>query len=389
VCSSDLVMLFSDNVPLEEEINLKRFARRRGLLLMGPDCGTAIINGVPLAFANVVSRGDIGIVAAAGTGAQAVSCMISNEGAGVSQVIGTGGRDVKKEVGGLMFLEGLEALSADSGTHVMVLIAKTPHASVLSKIGKSIKRVRKPVVAAFLGAEEKSVIRRGMIPAANLEEAALTAVALSQGRDRSSALASLAERDRGINRDADRAARQVAKDQKYIRGLFSGGTFCAEAQLLFRMAEIRNVNSNVPMPPFALLEDARKSKGHTLVDLGEDEFTVGRPHPMIDDSLRNRRIHDEAGDPETAAILIDVVLGYGSNMDPVQELAPVIRAARLLAARAKRHLIFACSVTGTEQDPQDRARTLKELEAAGARVFASNTAACKFAARLAQCLEGK
>ncbi len=167
------VMLFSDNVPLEQEIGLKRFARKRGLLVMGPDCGTAIINGVPLAFANAVNRGSIGIVAAAGTGLQEVSCIISNAGAGISQAIGTGGRDVKQEVGGIMFMEGLKALAQDDQTRVILLVSKPPHPQVLKRIEQVIKSIRKPVVTLFIGAETKG---RGP---ANLEEAALQAVALA------------------------------------------------------------------------------------------------------------------------------------------------------------------------------------------------------------------
>ena len=170
------VMLFSDNVPLEQEIALKQFARKRGLLVMGPDCGTAIINGVPLAFANAVNRGNIGIVAAAGTGLQEVSCIISNEGAGISQAIGTGGRDVKQEVGGIMFIEGLKALAQDEQTRVILLVSKPPHPQVLKRIEKVIKTIRKPVVTLFIGAGTSG---RGP---ATLEEAALQAVALAQGQ---------------------------------------------------------------------------------------------------------------------------------------------------------------------------------------------------------------
>jgi FdrA protein len=388
------VMLFSDNVPLGTEIELKTFACGRGLLVMGPDCGTAIINGVPLAFANAVSRGDVGMVAAAGTGLQEVSSIVSNWHAGVSQAIGTGGRDVKKEVGGIMFLEALQALSEDPATHVIVLISKPPHESVLKKIGETVKAVRQPVIAAFLGADEKIVRRCGMIPAATLEEAALMAVALSKGAGGSStggpllsaeaARQYLEVRDRDLVPRAGREAAQAAAGQRYIRGLFSGGTFCTEAQLLFRELKIEQVHSNVPLPPFTALNDAWKSEQHTLVDLGEDVFTVGRPHQMIDYSLRNRRILDEAKDPETALILFDVVLGYGANQDPAGELAPVIREAGRLAAEGGRRLIFACSVTGTDQDPQVRSKVEDGLKAAGAHIFASNAAASKFAAHVAQ-----
>jgi succinyl-CoA synthetase alpha subunit len=382
------VMLFSDNVPLAQEIELKKFARSKGLLLMGPDCGTAIVNGVPLAFANAVNRGDIGIVAAAGTGLQEVSSLISNQGAGISQAIGTGGRDVKKEVGGIMFLEGLKALIQDPATRTIVLISKPPHESVLKSIGKVLKGVRKPVIAAFLGADEKTVRRCGVTPAATLEDAALMACPPSlSGADplvRTGPPGPVpgplrrSEADEGVGRGPGGPPHLG----KYIRGLFSGGTFCTEAQVIFRDLSIRHVYSNVPLPPFAALRNVWKSQQHTLIDLGEDVFTVGRPHPMIDYSLRNRRILEEAQDPATALILLDVVLGYGANMDPVRELAPVIREAR-----AKRPLLFACSVTGTPRDPQNRTQVVEGLEAAGARVFPSSAAASKFAAQVARSLE--
>ena len=360
------VLLFSDNVPLAQEIELKKFALAKGLLLMGPDCGTAIINGVPLAFANAVDRGDIGIVAAAGTGLQEVSSLISNQGAGISQAIGTGGRDVKEEVGGIMFLEGLKALIQDAATRVIVLISKPPHESVLKKIGKVLKGVRKPVIAVFLGADEETVRRYGATPAATLEDAALMACRAGP-RPANGQVAGLPN---------------LAHGQQYIRGLFSGGTFCTEAQVIFRDLGIRHVYSNVPLPPFTALRNVWKSHRHTLIDLGEDVFTVGRPHPMIDYSLRNRRILEEAEDPATALILLDVVLGYGANMDPAGELAPVIRDAQ-----AKRPIVFACSVTGTPRDPQNRTKVVEGLEAAGARVFPSNAAASKFAAQAARSLE--
>jgi FdrA protein len=351
------VMLFSDNVPLEKEIALKRFAAKRGLLVMGPDCGTAIINGVPLAFANVVNRGNIGIAAAAGTGLQEVSCIISNAGAGISQAIGTGGRDVKKEVGGIMFIEALKALAKDEQTKVILLVSKPPHPAVLKRITKSIKTIRKPVVTMFIGASPTT-----------LEEAALTAVALSRGKKPPE----VAAPDTKI---AKREAGKRKKRQKYVRGLFSGGTFCAEAQILLG----NGVYSNAPTGKSRQLKDSLKSQKNTLIDLGEDEFTVGRPHPMIDYSLRNKRILQEAEDPETAVILLDVVLGYGSNPDPAAELTGVIR-------EACRRVSVVCSITGTDKDPQNRSRVKTALRKAGAIVMPSNAAACKLAGSIIQCL---
>ena len=357
------VMLFSDNVPLEKEIALKQFARKRGLLVMGPDCGTAIINGIPLAFANAVNRGNIGIVAAAGTGLQEVSCIISNAGAGISQAIGTGGRDVKEEVGGIMFIEALKALAKDEQTKVILLVSKPPHRAVLSRIMKVLKTIRKPVVTMFIGASS-----------ATLEEAALAAVALSRGKKSPEPGA----RDTEIQRIAKREAGKRNKHQKYVRGLFSGGTFCAEAQILFN-GMISGVYSNAPTGASKQLKNSLKSRKNTVIDLGEDEFTVGRPHPMIDFSLRNKRILEEAADRETAVILLDVVLGYGSNPDPAAELVGVIRKAR-------RSVSVVCSITGTDKDPQNRSHVEAALRKAGAIVMPSNAAACKLAGSIIQCL---
>jgi len=369
------VMLFSDNVPLEKEIALKKFARKHGLLVMGPDCGTAIINGVPLAFANVVSRGMIGIVAAAGTGLQEVSCIISNEGAGISQAIGTGGRDVKREVGGIMFIEALKALARDEQTRVIVLVSKPPHEQVLRRITKVARTIRKPIVTSFIGAPTP-----GGQPG-TLEEAALTAVALARGLRPEDAASRLAARDEEINRFAKHEAAKRTKRQQYVRGLFSGGTFCAEAQVLFKDA-LPNVYSNAPTAGAKQLRNALVSQKHSVIDLGEDEFTVGRPHPMIDYSLRNRRILEEAADAETAVILLDVVLGYGSHPNPAAELSSVIRDA-------SRNVSVVCSITGTDQDPQNRSHVAAALKKAGAIVMPSNAAACQLASRIIQCLRKK
>ncbi|MFA6003726.1 MAG: acyl-CoA synthetase FdrA [Elusimicrobiota bacterium] len=380
------VMLFSDNVPLETEIQLKTFARERGLLVMGPDCGTAIINGVPLAFANAVDRGPIGIVAAAGTGLQEVSCLISNSGSGISQAIGTGGRDVKEAVGGSMFLEGIRALAEDEATKVILLVSKPPHAQVLEKIGAAVKGLGKPVVAVFLGADPRSLAGHDLHAAATLEEAALLAAALAGGKSADDSQDDLRRRDQELAGIAAEAAVKVKAGQKYIRGLFSGGTFCSEAQLISGDLP-GGVYSNAPLPPAQPLPDACRSQAHCFVDLGEDAFTVGRPHPMIDFSLRNRRIQEEANDPEVAAILLDVVLGYGSHPDPAGELAPTIAAAKAGAEKEGRRIIFLCSVTGTEKDPQIRSAVEKRLKEAGAMVLPSNAAAAKVAAGIARKLD--
>ncbi|MFH1018677.1 MAG: acyl-CoA synthetase FdrA [Pseudomonadota bacterium] len=380
------VMIFSDNVPIESEIELKRFAHERGLLVMGPDCGTAIINGVPLGFANAVTRGNIGIVAAAGTGLQEVSSLISNLGGGVSQAIGTGGRDVKEAVGGIMFLDAMEAIGRDEATRVVVLISKPPHPSVMRKLLKTAREIGKPVVANFVGAREE--FGGGITRADTLEEAAILAVGLARGEKTDKVRKELHSRDDEIRSDARKMVRRLAPSQRYVRGLFSGGTFCAEAQVILR-GKVKKAYSNAPVEPFEKLKDSWKSVGHSMVDFGEDEFTVGRPHPMIDYSLRNRKILEEAENPETAVILLDVVLGWGSNLNPIADLAPVLETALEKAAAAKRCLPIICSVTGTDQDPQSRRSVVEGLQRAGATVLPSNAAASLLAAETACLREAK
>ncbi len=369
------VMLFSDNVSIADELELKKYAKDKGLLVMGPDCGTAIINGVPLAFANVVSEGNIGIVAASGTGLQEISCIVSNMGAGISQAIGTGGRDVKQDIGGIMFIESLKALATDSKTECIVLVSKPPHPDVLKKISEEIKNISKPVVGIFIGGNPEVLRSVGAIPARTLEDAAIIAVAKAQGKDVQAALQQINSRKLDIDNRAKELS-ELAKG-KYLRGLFSGGTLCDEAQLVMREM-IGNVCSNSPLSPDYKLLNLWVSKENTILDMGEDEFTSGRPHPMIDFSLRKKRIESEAADPNVAVILLDVVLGYGSHMDPASELVPSIKRAKEISP----NLIVICSVTGTIGDPQKREDVIEKLQKAGAMVMPSNAAAAQLAGRL-------
>ncbi|MCX6581837.1 MAG: acyl-CoA synthetase FdrA [Candidatus Aminicenantes bacterium] len=365
------VMIFSDNVPLDKEIELKKYARQKGLLVMGPDCGTAIINGVPLAFANVVNRGNIGIVAASGTGLQEVACLISNNGGGISQAIGTGGRDVKQEVGGITFLSALEMLAQDDQTKVILLVSKPPHPEVLARIGQKVKGFSKPVVAVFLGAAAPEVEVYGITAAPDL----------AAGAEKALALAGIHMDKRANEMDLSAVAQNIAAKlhptQKYLRALFTGGTFCSETQVILK--GLPGLFSNTPIAGAQPPVDVWKSQQHTVIDLGEDTFTVGKPHPMIDFSTRNLRILQEARDPETAVILLDLVLGYGANLNPLAELLPVLVEAKALACTQYKHreLPVICSVTGTDADPQNRGLVVKALREAGCIVCASNAQAAK------------
>ncbi|OGS12182.1 MAG: hypothetical protein A2234_05355 [Elusimicrobia bacterium RIFOXYA2_FULL_58_8] len=370
------VLIFSDNVPLETEIVLKRTALKKGLLVMGPDCGTAIINGAPIAFANSVRRGNIGVVAASGTGLQEVTTLISNEGAGISQAIGTGGRDVKLEVGALTLLQALKMLAADPASEALLIVSKPPHPLILKKIMAEIKKISKPVVAVFLGGETGEKIKDNFYPAKTLEDAALKAVCLGKGWK--------VGRAREIIYDMNLKAAELAKKEaakkkraSCLRGLFSGGTFVSEAQVILPEL-VGAVRSNAPLDNKFKLKDSLRLSGHAVIDLGEDEFTVGRPHPMIDFSLRNKLIVSEAARPEVSVLLLDVVLGYGSNLKPLEDIVPAITEAFM----RNRELSVVASVTGTETDPQVRSKVVKGLEAAGVLVMPSNAGACRLAGEI-------
>jgi succinyl-CoA synthetase alpha subunit len=370
------VMLFSDNVGVDQELAIKRHADARGLLVMGPDCGTAIINGIPLGFANVVRRGSIGLVAASGTGLQEVTCRIHNLGAGVSQAIGTGGRDLRDEIGGLTMLAGLRALAGDDETRVIVLISKPPSPTVASRILALAAASGKPTVVHFLGAEPGSIRGAGLHAAESLADAADIAVRLAQTGESTSATAS-----RNDPPVADeRALDGLASTQSTVRGLFTGGTFCYEAQLAFLKRGLP-CRSNAPVHGASPLDNA--AGGHIFIDMGDDEYTRGRPHPMIDPSLRNAAIREAADDPSLAILLFDLVLGYGSHPSPADELADALRDAQRAAARHGRKLVTIGHVCGTDSDPQDRAGQIKTLASAGAIIAGSNIEAASIAAQFA------
>jgi len=386
------VLLFSDNVSLEDEISLKRYAVEHGLLMMGPGAGTAILNGVALGFANVLPPGPVGIVSAAGTGLQEVSTLLAKRGVGITQGIGTGGRDLKEAVGGLMMLAGLKALQDDPATRVIVLISKPPAITVARKVFDQALESQKPTIVCFLGEQQQQIFRVSetlkisLKGAHTLEEAAwLAAEAVrSAGFPRPTGDASLSPLQPTASRDlkAIEFRSRLNPTQRYLRSLFSGGTLCYEAQVVWRDLLKEPVFSNAPLEAANQLPDSLLSQGHTAVDLGEEEFTVGRPHPMIDNDLRIRRLLQEARDPEAAVLMLDVVLGYGAHPDPAAELGPAICQARRIAQEAGRELVVVASITGTEGDPQDLNRQAGALGEAGVVVCESNAAAARFAAQV-------
>jgi FdrA protein len=376
------VLLFSDNVTLKDEIALKTYARDHGLLLMGPGAGTAIINGVALAFANVIPTGPVGIVSAAGTGLQEVSTLIAKNGIGITQGIGTGGRDLKKEVGGIMFLEGLKALQADPSTRVICLVSKPPAPEVAQKVMDQVLLSNKPTIICLLGGDVKNLKAASHIyPVTTLEEAGLLAAQLAGAKIPEPA-ESILKQTKETKKLAAELILKLKPEQKYLRALFSGGTLCYEAQVIWRSILKEVVYSNAPLDHTNQMKDSTHSEKHAAVDLGEEEFTVGRPHPMIDNDLRIRRLLQEARDPQVAVIMLDVVIGYGAHPDPASELGEAIKQAHKAAAAIGHELFFVASVTGTEGDPQGLTRTAETLKSAGVIVLNSNAAAARLVGML-------
>ncbi|MFM7946298.1 acyl-CoA synthetase FdrA [Hafnia paralvei] len=368
------VMLFSDNVSLQQEKQIKLLAQDKNLLVMGPDCGTAIINGLPLGFANVVKSGCIGVVGASGTGLQEITCRIDQLGAGVSQAIGTGGHDLHEEIGGISMLFGLNALAQDENTHVIVLISKPPARHVAEKILRQAQTCGKPVVVNFLGAEPAELISFGIHSAETLADSADIAVALSQGKNSASTHLALTQSHLEL---LQQHAQHLSTTRKYIRGVFAGGTFCYESQLLCQKHGIF-AYSNTPTHGNEKLNDIWRSNAHTLIDMGDDDFTRGRPHPMIDPTLRNQRIQAELDDPNCAVVLFDLVLGYGATMDPAQELL------QLLNQRDPQNSpLLVAHVCGTEADPQTRSLQINALHQSGVLIAECNAQAALWASQIA------
>lgn len=369
------VLLFSDNVSLEDEVALKKKAVEKGLLMMGPDCGTTIINGTALGFANVVRRGNIGLVAAAGTGLQEVTVLIDLLGGGVSQALGTGGRDLKADVGGMMMSMCLEALENDPQTEVIAILSKPPAQSVMEKMLRQLEGMKKPVIAAFLGGDPALLEGSRVVWAGDLEQLARLSVLAAEGKEPKLP----SEDDTMLRAIAEEECAKLAPQQKYLRGLYSGGSLCYETILLMRDRALK-AWSNVALDSEYILEDGKPSLENTLLDMGEDFYTNGMPHPMIDFRQRADRMVQEAADPTVGVMLLDCVCGYGTHENPAGELVGAIRQAKEIAARDGRHLTVVASVTATETDPQTRSAQIRALEGAGAIVLPCNAQAARLAA---------
>lgn len=350
------VMIFSDNVPLEHEIALKDAAAERDLLVMGPDCGTAIVGGIGLGFANAVTTGPVGVAAASGTGAQHLTSLLHTAGVGISHCLGLGGRDLSADVGGRSARAALAALDADPQTELIVLVSKPPHEQVAADLRAFADTLSTPVQFALLGEGQPTITEAAENVLRHLDRPVPTWPTWG---------------------DTSTAASTGGR----LRGLFAGGTLCDEAMLVAAQT-LGPLHSNIPLSPELALPADLRHDGHLAIDFGDDSLTQGRPHPMIDGGLRLARLAEEATDPQTGVILLDVVLGYGAHADPAAELAPAIAAAYREAANDDRALTVVVSLCGTDADPQGLDQQAATLQQAGAVVFSSNADAARFAAGL-------
>ncbi|MEN3929923.1 acyl-CoA synthetase FdrA [Microvirga sp. W0021] len=347
------VMMFSDNVSTEDEAALKKRAHEKGLLVMGPDCGTSMIGGQPLAFANVNKDGTIGLIGASGTGLQAVMAGIDFYDEGLSHAIGLGGRDLSSEIGGTSALDAIDFLARDPKTEVIGFISKPPAKAIRDKIVSALEAQPKPAVAIFLGEEGKADEGKGLTFAGTLDEAAFLAV---------QALKSV---------QASKCRAALTPQQRQIRGLYCGGTLASEAALL--MGRGLNV-------PFTGAHDEGimfSADGSTVIDLGDDVYTVGRAHPMIDPTLRGEMIVEAGKDSAVAVVLMDVVIGYGAHEDPAGQAAEMVEAARK-ARTCGGDVTYVAYVCGAKNDPQNLEAQKAKLIEAGVIVADSNREAVEF-----------
>lgn len=358
------VFMFSDNVTLADEVRLKRKAHAKGLAVMGPDCGTGIMGGVPIAFANLVSTGAIGIIGASGTGIQELTTIIDRLGEGVENAIGTGGRDLSEQVGGITMLDFINAMEQDENVKVMIVISKPPAQEVREKMIGRLRAVKKPVVTVFMG-EKPEYHEEGFYHAYTLDEAARLAVGLVRGEKLPEAPDFLGG-----------AECFKPEDKKSIKAYYSGGTLAGEAAMLIKDS------LGLKMPPEDVAGYMLKADGHVVVDLGDDAYTQGKPHPMIDPAKRTECMREALEDRSTGVILFDIMLGYGSHEDMAGALLPTILELKKKAGREGRKLFFVATVCGTRKDYQGYDKAVETLSGAGVIVCETNKAAVRTAVRL-------
>ncbi len=375
------VLVYSDNVPLEIDRELKEIACNRGLLCMGPDCGVSNINGVAFMTASVARRGPIGIVGASGSGTQQIAVLCDKEGSGISQAIGVGGKDLKEEVGGLSMLFGIDALEDDDSTKVIVLVSRAPGAETLNKILERVRGCDKPVVMYFIGGNKETMAASGAAIADDLEDAALKAVDIAENREARHSTFCISDEE--VDALVASEVENMSSQQRYLRGLFCGGTFCEEAMSLLQES-IGDTWSNAPLRDELKLANSLECSEHSVIDLGDEEFTMGRAHPVIDPEPVRRAVLREAEHNDVAVYLMDFILGPAIHPDPAGAVIEEMREAKRRFADAGGYLSIVASVCGTDGDPQNLTEQEAMLKEAGVVTMPSNAQAARLAGLIAK-----
>lgn len=372
------VFMFSDHVPESDEVELKNMAEKKDLILMGPGCGLASINGVAIGLCSKVRKGPVGIVAASGSGMHEVMTLLHRYGSGVSHAIGTGSNDLSEAVGGITMIRGIRTLEADPQTNVIVLISKPPAPRTVQHVLDAVKACSKPVVINFIQGDTQKISATGAYPAETFEETAQISLDLSESGTRSSH----SMKDETVDETLVMHERDAfSKEQQYVRGLYCGGTL-AEETLYILKKKLNELYTNIPLKSFSQCPSPKTSCKHTILDMGDEYFTQGRPHVAIDPSIRVERFRKEARDPETAVIMLDFLLGHAMHEDPAGMMADVIKEEKKEAEKSGRHLCVIASICGTDLDPQNDQMQKRKLESVGVYVRRSNASAARLAAAI-------
>lgn len=378
--------IFSDHVPLDDELTIKEYAAKKGVLVLGPGAGTSIINGKGIGFSNVLRRGPVGIIAAAGTGLQEVSSLLDQCDIGVAYGLGVGANDPKEKIGGLMMLEALKVLEELPDIEIMTIVSKPPSPRAKKQIiDYIVKHGKKKYVLAFLGGGHDDSLpnstKSKIVQVTTLASAVFAVAGLTSNELYKQSLVRLRIEPEILQRSVAKEWKGFGQQQKYIRALYTGGTFAYETQVILN-GILKDLFSNAPTGRTKKLPQSSKSKKHSILDLGEEEFTQGRPHPMIDPTIRRLRLVEESQDPEVGVVMMDFVLGYGSNPDPVGAVLKEIGQVKATARKSGRYLSIVTHVCGTKRDPQGYDESVRKLENAGALVFPTNALAAIASAQI-------
>ena len=373
------LFVFSDHVPLEDEIYLKNLSLENNVLFMGPEAGTSILNGTVFGFGNRVRKGSVGIIGASGTGIQESSTMIDLFGEGISHGIGVGGRDLRNDIGGMMTMKAMEVFENDPNTKAVLLVSKPVDNDVRNEIINKINNFsKKNYVLCLVGDNENREDSARIKFSKSIQTSVLKILKSLDDNGYKKIMDVIRSQINDSIKQSESLSKDLNEEQKFIRGFFAGGTLCYESKIILEQM-IGKVYSNLSSDDEYSIKGSVTSKENTLIDFGEEEFTSARPHPIIDPLLRKNRILEDANDPNVGVIIIDIICGINAAKNTIASHAETIKKAIQTAKEQGRKLSIFAYICGTEKDVSEN--ELKLLTDSGAKLFTSN-ALMSFAAAL-------